>query len=150
MAMPKRTFGQNIEDGLTFLGDGIHRAVMEAKNHELETIKLGLISDSDKLRMLKRDLYEAARSRANPEHIQNLRSAIATISQQLENERNHRNSPTELMFGFLNSIILLGLLAAFVSFPVAWTCDGFNSHSQACEGARVIPKVTVRFFKEPK
>ena len=57
----KKTFGTHIKDGLTGLGDGIHRAVMEAKDHELETIKLGLISDEDKLRMLKRDLYDAAR-----------------------------------------------------------------------------------------
>ena len=82
--MPKRTFGQNIEDGLTELGDGIHRAVMEAKDHELETIKFGLISDDDKLRMLKRDLYEAARV-GNADRVAVLRSAISFAGARLGN-----------------------------------------------------------------
>ena len=145
----KKIFSSHIEDGLTFLGNGIHRAVMEAKDHELETIKLGLISDDEKLRMLKRDLYEAARV-GNADRVAVLRTAIATISNQLETERNHRNSPTELMFGFLNSTILLGLLAAFLSFPSTWVCDALSSHSQACQSFRVIPGAISRFFSEPK
>ena len=146
----KKTFGQNIVDGLTILGDGIHRTVVEAKDHELETIKLGLISDNEKLRMLKQDLYQAARSRANPEHIQNLRIAINTISNQLETERNHRNSPTEQIYGILNSIILLAILAASFSFPLAWSCNLFHSQSKACQVSRVVPYSVLKFISEPK
>lgn len=146
----KKTFGQNIEDGLTFLGDGIHRAVVEAKDHELETIKLGLISDEDKLKMLNQELYRAATGRANPEHIHSLRTAIATISNQLETERNHRNSPTEQLYGILNSIILLGILGFSLSFPMAWSCNLISSQSKACQVSRVIPYSVIRFFSEPR
>ena len=147
--MPKRTFGQNIEDGLTFMGNGIHRAVMEAKDHELETIKLGLISDEEKLRMLKRDLYDAARV-GNADRVAVLRTAIATISNQLETERNHRNSPVEQIYGILHSSILLAILAASFSFPMAWSCNVFHSQSKACQVSRIIPMATIKFFSEPK
>ena len=150
MAYPKKTFGQHLEDGLTFMGDGIYNAVKESKDHELETIKLGFISDEEKLRMLKRDLYEAARSRANPEHIQNLRNAINIISQQLETERTYRNSLGYQITGILNSIILLGILAASFSFPMAWGCGVIKSQSQACQVSRILPSTTIKFFSEPK
>lgn len=143
----KKIFSEHIEDGLTFLGDGIHRAVMEAKDHELETIKLGLISDDEKLRMLKRDLYEAARV-GNADRVAVLRTAIATISNQLEAERKHRNSPVEFTIGICNSIILLAILATFISFPATWVCG--KNQSQACQVSRVIPSVISKFFSEPK
>ena len=154
MAYPKRTFGQHIEDGLISLGQSIHKTVIDAKNHELEDLrldqKLGFCSDEDKLKSLKRCLYEAATARANPEHIQNLRSAIATISEQLETERRYRNSPIYFTAGVINSIILLGMLAAFFSFPATWVCNVGKNQSKACEASRVIPKATFQFFSEPK
>ena len=87
----KKIFSSHIEDGLTFLGNGIHRAVMEAKDHELETIKLGLISDDEKLRMLKRDLYEAARV-GNADRVAVLRTAISFAGARLGNR--HHQQPT--------------------------------------------------------
>ena len=153
MAYPKRTFGQHVESGLISLGQSIHKTVIDAKNHELEDLrldqKLGFCSDEDKLRSLKRVLYESATSRANPEHIQNLTRAIATISNQLEAERNHRNSFTEKLYGILNSIILLGILAASFSFPMAWSCNLINSQSKACQVSRIVPYSVIRFFSEP-
>ena len=159
MSKMKKTFSSHIEDGLTFMGDSIHRAVISAKDHELETIKLGLISDDEKLRMLKRDLYEAARV-GNAERVEVLNRAISfagarlgnrhSFSQQLETDRKHRNSPTEQIYGILNSIILLGLLAAFFSFPATKVCDALSSHTQACQISRVIPTAISRFFSEPK
>ena len=145
----KKTFGEHLEDGLTGLGNSISRTVIEARNHELEYIKSGWTSDEEKLRMLKRDLYEAARCRnSDPQHIQNLRSAISTIGQQLEADRNHRNSPIELISSILNSIILLGLVATFLSFPTTWSCNLINNHSQACQVSRVIPTSIFTFFSE--
>ena len=133
MAYPKRTFGQHIEDGLISLGQSIHKTVIDAKNHELEDWKLdqklGFCSDEDKLKSLKRCLYEAATARANPEHIQNLTRAIATISEQLETDRNYRNSPVYQIYGILNSMILLSILAAFLSFPATWVCNVSLSQS---------------------
>ena len=150
MIRTKKTFGEHVEDGLTFMGDGIYNAVKESKDHELETIKLGFISDEEKLRMLKRDLYESARGRANSEHIQNLRSAINTLSTQVENERTYRNSLGYQLTGILNSIILLSTLTAFFSFPATWTCNVFKNQSQACQVSRVIPSKIFQFFNEPK
>lgn len=150
MIRTKKTFGEHIEDGLTFMGDGIHRAVKETRDHELEYIKSGWISDVEKLKMLKRDLYEAARSHATAEHIQNLTRAIATISNQIETDRNYRNSPVYQIYGILNSIILLSILAAFFSFPATWVCNVSKSQSKACQVSRVIPTATLQFFSEPK
>ena len=151
MAYPKKTFGQHIEDGLTFMGDGIHQAVVQQKDHELEGIKSGFIRDEGKLQILKQELYKVVISgNGNPEHIQNLRSAITTISNQLENERNHRNTLSYHLYGILNSIILLGILTTFFSFPVTWVCNVSKSQSKACQVSRIIPKETFQFFSEPK
>lgn len=154
MTHARKTFGQYFESGLTNLGDRIHQTVTDAKNQELEdlklSIKLGFMSDEQKLQSLKRVLYDAAVSRANPEHIQNLRSAIATISNQLENERTYRNSLGYQITGIINSIILLSTLAVFFSFPATWTCNVFKNQSQACQASRIIPTKVFQFFTNPK
>ncbi|MDF5716336.1 MAG: hypothetical protein PUP93_21265 [Rhizonema sp. NSF051] len=150
MAYPKKTFGQHLEDGLTFMGDGIYNAVKESKDHELQTIKLGFISDEEKLKMLKRQLYQSAMGRGDSEYITNLRSVITTLSNQLENERNYQNTLSYHIYGILNSAILLAILAASLSFPMAWGCGVAKNQSQACQVSRVIPYSVIKFFSEPK
>ena len=93
----KTTLAQHIEYGLTHIADRIYQIHSEVKDRELETISLGLFPDEEKLKHLKADLYRKARSRGDSQDIQNLTIAIATISNQLETERKHRNSPVEQM-----------------------------------------------------
>ncbi len=150
MTRTQKTFGENIESGLTNLGDRIHDAVKEARDNELEHIKSGWISDVEKLKMLKRDLYAAVRGRGDTEYIQNLRSAIATLSNAVETERTYRNSLSYQITGILNSIILLLVLGAGLSFPATWICDDSNNQSSACKVSRAIPTATFKFFTEAK
>ena len=137
--------GTYIEELITHISNEMIRV----KDHDLEYIKLGLMSDPEKLRVLKQELYRASISRANTEHISNLKTAINLISQQLENERQFQGSFTYQMYGIFNSIILLSILATGFSFPMAWTCNLINSQSKACQVSRVIPYSLIRFFSEP-
>ncbi len=138
MSKMKKTFGTHIEDGLTFMGNGIHRAVMEAKDHELETIKLGLISDGEKLRMLKRDLYEAARSRGNPEHIQPRRhSAPMQTVFHTPVGSNHLVVPCCLSLKTTNveADFCCSLLHALT------LCSAFSFSSRSSEPLAVLPSI---------
>lgn len=154
MMQTKKSLGQHIESGLSNLGYYIHKTVIDSKDHELQNWKadqkLGYMSDLDKLKLLKRYLYEAATSRANAEYIKCLRIAIDSISEQIENARRYRNSLGYQVSGILNSIILLSILAAFFSFPATWVCNISKSQSQACQVSRVIPMTTFQFFSDSK
>ncbi len=146
MITPRRDFGTRIEEIVTHIGDEICRV----NDHELHDIRIGRISDESKLTMLKQELYVAARNGRDSEYIRNLQRAIETISNQLEADRNHRNSPVEQIYGILNSSILLAFLAATLSFPSAWGCNLVKSNSQFCQVSRVLPTATFKFFSNPK
>jgi hypothetical protein len=100
-----------IYNGLTNLGSSIERTTKAKQNHELESIKLGLISDEVKLRMLKQDLYNANRLGKDTEE---LRKSI----QLLRGEVNIQNKADANLFnnsvGFLSNILSTAIVVGSI------------------------------------
>ena len=91
-----------VYNGLTNLGSSIERTTKAKQDHELESIKLGLISDEVKLRMLKQDLYNATRLGKDTEE---LRKNIQLLRREL-NIQNKANATFSNNFaGFLSNIL---------------------------------------------
>lgn len=144
----KKSFGQHVEDGLTFLGD----AHIKGKDHELETLKLGLLTDEEKLRMLKQDLYRQARG--DRDSI-NIRLAIETLEDSLDRKLQRQVitnvMPIPLLDTFVSVVrlvfgsgFLLFMLFCFATFH-SETCTPKND-SQFCREVGEIGK----YFYNPK
>lgn len=103
---------------------------------------LGLISDNEKLVILKRQLYCAVRAN---QPTTDLRRAIDCLQEGLDAEMREKNSFNSQLSGITNSLILIAILAIGLSYTVTKNCDGFNS--QLCKDARIIPNAIARYIK---
>jgi hypothetical protein len=146
-------FGQHIERAFTNFGLSLEN--MQQRHHDWneESKALGLISDEDKLKLLKAQLYRAATGKTyDITEIQRLTDAIeiledikqAEFDRKLETQRLNLTLPAQLNQS-LNAFLVFGLLAVIGSYAIAPICG--NSRSQFCINARVIPIQIEQFFK---
>lgn len=127
------------------------------RNHEWheESIALGLISDEEKLRMLKRDLYSEVRlSNPNQQKILNLTSAIQLLEEIKNAELNREREILKLKLTFwgqfneiCNVVLILGIFLVIGSFANQFICTNLNS--QLCNKSRIPTPVEKleNFFK---
>lgn len=144
----KTTLGQHIEYGLTRLGESIRESVKANLDGELMDIKLGLMSDEEKLRFLKQDLYQAARGRGSSEHIENLKCAIATIEESIDRKHRRDTEPVATINSFICTGVALSFLIVCFSLPVTALCQ--QSRSPFCNTSRQITNTVFSQFQSPQ
>lgn len=120
------------------LNNRVDDALTEQKSKEY----FGLISDYEKLIILKQQLYRAAR---NNEDTAELCRAIDCLQEGLDSEMREKNSFNSQLSGIINSLILAAVVATGLSYAVTKNCGNFNS--QLCRDARVIPSAIARYIK---
>lgn len=98
-----------IYNGLTNLGESYERSRIAKQNHELESIKLGLITDDVKLKMLKRKLYNAA---MDDKETAELRKNIQLLIKEVESDNKVQAAIYDGLFGFLGNAFSIAILAA--------------------------------------
>ena len=150
--MVKKTLGQHLEDGLTHLAERGYQIQQEKRELE-ETLALGLIPDTEKLRLLKQDLYRKVRSGGEVSDLvsaicrRRQRFAIAALETSVQLEFQRNNTLEAVVSRFVTSVFLVGIAAVTFSFPVTYLCG----HSQApfCRNARALADSVVGEFQEP-
>ncbi|MUG99783.1 hypothetical protein F7734_48930 [Scytonema sp. UIC 10036] len=145
---------EHIDTWLTEVVEAVQ--YMQQRNHDWneESKALGLISDDEKLKMLKADLYCEARSSVSDSmKLQKLTSAIEVLEEIKLAEFNrqqaklkHRYSFPVQLEVFSNIFIMLVITLVLGSYFAAYKCG--NSRSQFCAKARVIPTQVELFFKD--
>uniref|UniRef100_A0A0C1R7G3 Uncharacterized protein n=1 Tax=Tolypothrix bouteillei VB521301 TaxID=1479485 RepID=A0A0C1R7G3_9CYAN len=137
--------------GIENFGESIYRTIKESREHHEESVSLGLISDDEKLLLLKAELYRQARLTEGK--INNLVSAIATLEQVKQAEFDRKQSELKQRLSFpsqleatcsLAIVLVIALIAG--SYFATYKCG--KSRSQFCSNARVIPTQIEMFFKD--
>lgn len=141
----KKTLGQHIEQGLTYLADRGYQIQRENREHNDESISLGLVSDADKLRMLKADLYRKARAGGE---VGDLVAAIETLETSLQLEFQRQNTLEAVAARFCTSCFLIVIGATILSFPTTWICG--SNQSRVCQNSKAISTTVVSQFLKPK
>ena len=119
-----------IYNGLTNLGENLRRMNIDSKNHELEFIKLGLVPDYEKLRMLKQKLYSEVRLGKDTK---DLREAIHLLRKEVDRQIKGRVFYEESLAYFFRDIILFAALAGGFSIFTTFTVNiCSNRNSQYC------------------
>jgi hypothetical protein len=147
-----KNFGSEIKLAITNFGLSLEN--MQQRHHDWneESKALGLIEDSEKLRMLKRDLYCEARSNViDTSKFQKLTDAIELFEELKQAEFERKQAEIKLQLSLpaqinmtLNSALMFILLIVSGSFLVAYKCG--NYQSEFCSNARVIPTQVTRFY----
>jgi hypothetical protein len=138
------TLGHHLETGLTNLGASLERIAATVRQQHQESISLGLISDDEKLKYLKAELFRRIKT-GMPTH--EVTDALELFLEMQKQEDQRFNSLSVQIDRFLTSAIILGIAATAVSFVATWQCG--SSRSPICQKARVIPDSIVRQFQEP-
>ena len=103
---------------------------IDSKNHELESIKLGLVPDYEKLRMLKQKLYCEVRLGKDTK---DLREAIHLLRKEVDRQVKGRVFYEESLAYFFRDIILFAALAGGFSIFTTFTVNiCSNRNSQYC------------------
>lgn len=113
-------------------------ALTEQKSRE----DFGFISDSEKLIILKQQLYRAARAN---QPTTDLRRAIDCLQEGLDAENREKNSFNSQLSAITNSLILIAIVVTGLSYVGIKNCG--NSSSHLCRDARVIPDAIARYIK---
>lgn len=105
-----------IYNGLTNLGDSIERTNKVKRDYKLESIKLGLIPDHEKLHMLKQQLYRDSRTGKDTEQ---LRKTIKLLRNEVTIKNKAQAKSTAniayTLNQFLNLLIIFGGLYWFAN-----------------------------------
>lgn len=135
---------QYLETGLTTLDAFLRQIVPKIRQHHDENVVSGLVSDEDKLKYLKAELFRRVRDN---KPIDDTTKAIALLLeiQTLKDSRN--NSPGVQIDNLIVSTFWLGIAVTTLSFAATWSCG--SSQSPFCQRARIIPNIIVRQFQEP-
>ncbi|MUH00081.1 hypothetical protein F7734_50540 [Scytonema sp. UIC 10036] len=133
----------------------IDAMIVRHRDWNEESTALGLISDEEKLKMLKRDLYcEVRLSNPNQQKILNLTGAIQTLEEikhdaelrKLEEAKLNLTMPAQIN-QILNGSLAFILLIVVSSYPVSFACG--NALTQFCGYARSVTYFVNQFFREP-
>lgn len=136
------SIGLYIREGLQLIAEEI-RATRE--NREYEKLR-GLLTDEDKIRLLKYELYSSTSANVNPEKSQELRKTISLLSNEVERKNNRDNCLQTYLHEGAKTLIGLILLATVGSYVIHLSdiCNGRNS--QFCRQARIIPQSVENYF----
>lgn len=147
-------FGEHLFNTVIGSLDKINDMIKQHKAWNDESISLGLISDEDKLKTLKRELYwEVRLSNPNQAKISNLTQAIQTLEEikhaqetrDLEHRKLNLTLPAQLNQS-ASAFLLLLFLAVVGSYAVAPICGG--NQSRFCGYARSTVYSINQFFTE--
>jgi biopolymer transport protein ExbB/TolQ len=138
-------FWQHLETGLTNLGKSIENANRENRDWQSESNKLGLIPDTEKIRMLKQELYRRAQVGADTTE---LSRAIRVLSDELQRDLTRRNSLAKQLDDIAKSAILIGLVATVASYLTGLSGYCTNRNSQFCSQTQVIPRLINSYFAD--
>ena len=137
-----------IYKGLTNLGAFIKEAKQDQIEHEQSIYKTGWLSDSEKLRLLKYDLYSSTSARAPEKHLRQLRQTITLLSKEVQIEHGRRYSLPNQLNQIAKAVIGLLVLATVGSYAIQLSniCNGQNS--KFCRDSLVIPSSVKRYFQD--
>lgn len=141
---------QAINDGLRAIANEIKVNRESNQRDKLE----GYLTDEEKIRMMKLDLYRVNRCRfytdSDVKHMEQLRKTISLLSNEVERKNDRENSLVTILNEGIKTFIGLGGLAVVGSYAVMMTGVCTHVNSQFCRNARVIPYTIERyFFDEP-
>lgn len=112
-----------IYQGLTNIGQSLERSKQTKLDHELESIKLGLVSDTKKIQILKQDLYRNLRVGKETEE---LRKAIALLRREINEEAEEKQlSASTFLHTICNILGVVGML--LLAHRVVFHCPSNNS-----------------------
>jgi hypothetical protein len=135
-------FLETINDGMTKVANQLE---IDRENREYEQLK-GLMSDEEKIRLLKYELYSATNARSNPENLEQLRETIAVLRDEVESERKYQNSLFNQLNTGMNTLIGLLALATVASYAVGFSGICNHVNSRFCRNTRIIPYAVERYF----
>ncbi|WP_166482507.1 hypothetical protein [Scytonema sp. UIC 10036] len=148
----KVSFGEHLENTVLGSLDKIDDMIKRHKEWNDESVALGLISDDEKLRTLKADLYREVRLRQpNQELILNLTQAIQMLEEikhtketrELEHRKLNLTFPAQIN-GILNTSLAFILLIVLGSYAASFTCG--NALTPFCGYARSVVYPINKFF----
>lgn len=130
-----------IRDGLTNLGNSIDRAVDKQIEWNRENRETGLLPDEEKLRLLKCDLYRDVRAGKDT---QELRKAIALISNEIDKDRDYKDS----FVTQLNKACELLIVAAVSTIAVSFIATGLGCRNQSkfCADTANVSNTITKYF----
>ncbi|MUG99817.1 hypothetical protein F7734_49120 [Scytonema sp. UIC 10036] len=145
-------FGEHIENTVLGSLDKIDDMLKRHKEWNDESASLGLISDDEKLRMLKAELYREVRlSNPNQQKIINLTQAIQMLEEikQAKEARELEHRKLNLTFpaqanAILNTSALFAVLLVIGSYAASFTCG--NALTPFCGYARSVVYPINKFF----
>ncbi|BDA76595.1 hypothetical protein CAL7716_107610 (plasmid) [Calothrix sp. PCC 7716] len=139
-------FNEALYNGLTNLGAFIKEAKQDQIEHEQSIYKTGWVSDSEKLRLMKYELFSSTRARSDSDYLFQLRCAIDTLSKEIDREHRRQNSLVNQLNKIAKSVIGLTALATVGSYAVSLTGVCNHVNSKFCRDARIIPYAIERYF----
>jgi hypothetical protein len=137
-------FNEAINDGLHAIAGQIDAY---RENQEYDRLK-GYMTDSEKIRLMKYELYSSTNARGDENHLQQLRQTILLLSNEVEREHRRRYSLPNQLNQIAKAVIGLLVLATVGSYAIHLSniCNGQNS--KFCRDAGVIPNAVKRYFQE--
>ena len=137
-----------IYNGLTNLGAFIKESKQIQVEHEQSIYKTGWLSDSEKLRLLKYDLYSSTSARGDDKHLRQLRETITLLSKEVQAEHRRRYSLPNQLNQIAKVVIGLIALAAIGGYAVSITGVCNHVNSKFCRDVGVIPNAVKRYFQD--
>lgn len=115
------------------------------ENQEYDRLR-GYITDYEKIRLMKYELYKTTNARGDDNHLQQLRQTIMLLSNEVEKERKYKNSFRVILHELIQLVIALTLLMIVGSYFVSFSgyCNGRKS--KFCNDAQIIPQSVNNYF----
>ncbi|OKH35813.1 hypothetical protein NIES2101_37400 [Calothrix sp. HK-06] len=135
-------FTEPINDGLNAIAKQLE---INRENREYDQLR-GYMSDSEKIRLMKYELYSSTNARGDENHLQQLRQTIMLLSNEVERERKYQNSLRNQLHELSQLVIGLILLSAIGSYVVSGSGYCNNKNSKFCRDARIIPSAIEGYF----
>lgn len=146
------SFGEHFENAVTVFVDKVDAMIKRHHDWNEESISLGLISDDEKLRMLKAELYREVRlTSPNTTKIQQITDAIQLLEEIKNAEETRHNERLKLKLSFwgqLNEVcnvaIFLSIAILISSYIGYYSCG--NNKNLFCNQARLNVYQIQNFF----
>jgi hypothetical protein len=104
------------------------------------------MTDEEKIRLLKYELYSATRARGNSENLEQLRETITLLTDSLESDRKNQSSLFNQFNEGAKAVIGLLVLATIGSYAIGFSGVCNHVNSEFCRDSRMIPHVVERYF----
>lgn len=135
-----------IREGLQMIAEEMRNNRESQERDKLE----GYLTDEDKIRMLKIDLYKRSRcgflAESDVKYIEQLRKTIALLSNEIDYKRQRDYSLVTILNEGARTFLGLGMLAVVASYAVQWSGACKYVNSEFCRNSRIIPNAVERYF----